>query len=128
MASRSPNKTEVNGNPGEQEGAPHLLESYLAQSKMVAVSGHQLSQPQDNTTGAPQGNVLNPIIFRCFNGLPSVTRSEGGMFTDNCTMFSTICDFTDAEVACVHRQQEQDNIKAWDNVVRNKCQAMTISN
>eukprot|EP00061_Rhincodon_typus_P019160 g9588.t1 len=81
---------------------------------MVMVVGGQSSQLQDISAGVPQGSALDPTIFICFiNDLPSIIRSEVGMFADDCTMFCTICDFSDIEAVHVHMQQDLDNIQAW---------------
>ncbi|XP_041061959.1 tumor necrosis factor receptor superfamily member 5-like isoform X4 [Carcharodon carcharias] len=45
--------------------------------------------------------------------LPSIKRSEVGMFADDCTMFSTICDSSDIGKVRVQMQQDLENIQAW---------------
>ena len=117
---------------GIREKTLHWLESFLAQRKMVV--GGQSSQLQGITAGVPQGSVLGSTIFSCFiNDLPSILRSDVGMFADDCTMFSTICDSSDTEAVHVQMQQDMDNIQVWaDNwqvtFTPYKCQSMTISN
>eukprot|EP00061_Rhincodon_typus_P004748 g23341.t1 len=55
------------------------------------------------------------------------------MFTDDCTMFCTICDSSDTETVHVHMQQDLDNIQAWADKWKvaftpHKYQALTITN
>eukprot|EP00061_Rhincodon_typus_P003889 g21220.t1 len=101
---------------------------------MVVVVGGQSSLLQDIFTGVPQGSVLGPTIFSCFiNALLSTITSEVEVFTDDCTMFSTIRDSSDTEAVRVHMQQDLDNIEAWADkwqvaFASHKCQAMTITN
>eukprot|EP00061_Rhincodon_typus_P002324 g17217.t1 len=72
------------------------------------------SQFQDIPAGVLQGNVLGPAIFSYFiNDFPSIKRPEAGMFANDCTIFSTICNSTDTEAVCVQMQQDLDNIQAW---------------
>ena len=110
------------------------LESHLLHRKMVVVVEGQSSQLQDISAGVPQGSVLGPTIFSCFiNDLPSVIRSEVGMFANDCTMFSTIRDSSDTEAVHVQMQQDLDNIQAWADkwqvtFTPHKCQTMTITN
>eukprot|EP00061_Rhincodon_typus_P001226 g14088.t1 len=81
---------------------------------MVVVVGGESSQLQDISAEVPQGDILGPTIFSCFiNEIPSIIRSEVEMFTNDCTMFSTIHDSSDAEAVHVQMQQDLDNIQAW---------------
>eukprot|EP00061_Rhincodon_typus_P003254 g19634.t1 len=109
------------------------LESYLTHWKMVMVAGGQPSQLQNISAGVPQGIVLGPTFFSCFfNDLPFIIRSEIGMFADDCTIFSTIHDYSDTEAVYVQMQQNLDNIQAWADkwqatFTPHKCQAVTIT-
>ena len=79
---------------------------------MIVVVEGQSSQLQDISAGVPQGSVPDPTIFSCFiNDLPSVIRSEVGMFVDDCTMFSIIRDSSDTEAVHVQMQQDLDKSK-----------------
>eukprot|EP00061_Rhincodon_typus_P006724 g27687.t1 len=81
---------------------------------MVMVVGGQSSQLQDISPGVPQGSVLGPTIFCCFiNDLPSIIRSEVGMFTNDCTMLSAIHDSSDTEAVHVQMRQDLVGIRAW---------------
>ena len=93
---------------------PRWLESPLVHRKMVVVVEDQSAQLQDISAGVSQNIVLGPTIFSCFiNDRPPIIRSEGGMFADDCTMFSTIHDSSDTEAVHVQMQQDLDNIQAW---------------
>ena len=124
-------KTGINGIRGQ---TLHWLELYLANRKKVVGVKGQSSQLQDISVEVPQASVLGPTVFSCFiNDLPSVIRSEVGMFADDCTMFSTIRNSSDTEAVHVQMQQDLDNIQAWADkwqvtFVPHKCQAMTITN
>ena len=101
MASRSPRKTGANGNQEE------TLHSVKPGTKEVVVIGGQ------SALGVPQGSALGQTIFNCFsNDLPSITRSEVGMFANDCTMFSTIHNSSDSEAVHNQMQQDLDNIQA----------------
>ncbi|XP_067903127.1 FERM domain-containing protein 7-like [Heterodontus francisci] len=92
----------------------YWLDSYLAQRKMDVVLGGQSSQPKDIAARVPQGSVLGLTIFNCFiNKHPSIIPSEVQMFSNNCTVFSSICNSSDIETVRAHMQQDRDNIQAW---------------
>eukprot|EP00061_Rhincodon_typus_P010068 g34072.t1 len=93
-------------------GIRRYLESYQMHKKMVGIVGHQSSQSQDISAGVPQGSALGPTIFSCFiNDLPSIIRSEVGMFADDCTIFCVIRYSLDTEAVRVQMQQDLDNIQ-----------------
>eukprot|EP00061_Rhincodon_typus_P009225 g32550.t1 len=67
---------EINGYQGANSP---LLESCLAQRKILVVVGGQASQLQHITVGVPQRHVLGLTIFSCFiNDLLSIIRELVG--------------------------------------------------
>lgn len=102
------------------------LELYLAQREWLWLS----AQLEDIIAGVPQDYLLGSTIFNCFfNDLPSTRRSEVGMFTDDCTMFNSICNSSANETAIAYTENIHRWPDKWQVTFRpHQWQTITISN
>ena len=66
-------------------------------TQRVLIEG-QSSSTSLVTSGVPQGTVLGPLLFLVFiNDLPAMASSTTRLFADDCLMYRTIQDTSDAE-------------------------------
>ena len=108
----------------------HWIRDFLTgRTQRVLVEG-QSSTTSSVTSGVPQGTVLGPLLFLVFiNDLPSMATSTTRMFADDCLMYRTIHDTSDAAAL----QADLDNLQQWEqdwlmDFNPSKCEVITISN
>ena len=98
-------------------------------TQRVLIEG-QSSSTSLVTSGVPQGTVLGPLLFLVFiNDLPAMASSTTRLFADDCLMYRTIQDTSDAEAL----QADLDKLQQWEqdwlmDFNPSKCEVITITN
>lgn len=90
------------------------FESYLEGRSQIAAVNGELSEPQNITTGVPQGSILGPLFFIIYvNDLPnSLKHCETNMFADDTTIYINGKDIT---LVSELLQNDLANIYEWLN-------------
>nr|XP_054748767.1 uncharacterized protein LOC129254333 [Lytechinus pictus] len=112
------------------DGSIHKwLTSFLTHREMTVVVDGEHSDPEEVTSGVPQGTVLGPLLFLChINDLPDVVQSQVRLFADDCVLYRQIKSQRD------HHKLQQD-LTALENWASTwgmrfnagKCQVMSIN-
>ena len=82
------------------------------------------------SSGVPRGTVLGPLLFLVFiNDLPAMASSTTRLFADDCLMYRTIEDTSDAEAL----QADLDKLQQWEqdwlmDFNPSKCEVISITN
>ena len=88
------------------------------------------SQASPVTSGVPQGTVLGPLLFLAYiNDLPLAVSSHIRLFADDCIVYRTINNASDA----TSLQQDLNRLQEWEKTWQmtfhpEKCQVLRVTN